>query len=368
MASARYDLNQLLHDCRSARLRMMPLVGDTLVSAGCAGNWYFDWIEQRLGRTETHIGIEYYTPRPDTLPDNVRWIENTVGDMNAIPDASCDTVLSGQNLEHLWPEEVVGFFAEAWRVLRSGGLLEVDSPNRLVTEPLCWSHPEHTVELTPNEARRLATLSGFDVAGLWGLWLCADPQTDAIWTLDPASSIADWTIPERIQLAERDPDRSFIWWLEARKAQRQPDVAAMTRLMTSIFDTAWPERTSRFLNAIGRRETEAGETWVQVGADESGAAVYGPYMPLRAGRYRSTTRIRATQARGGSKVRIDVVGDGGREIVVQELTVAELEARDGQVVCEFDLSELEFGMQARVFSPGGVEMAVRLPVAIEVIG
>jgi ubiquinone/menaquinone biosynthesis C-methylase UbiE len=47
-----------------------------------------------------------------------------------IADASFDLVFSQQVLEHLHPDEVPVHFREAWRVLRRGGVLAVETPNR----------------------------------------------------------------------------------------------------------------------------------------------------------------------------------------------------------------------------------------------
>lgn len=117
------DINHLLHDLRSAHLRRLPEISGSMISAGCAGTWYFDWIAKQTGFTGRHVGIEYYTLKPHDLPTNVEWIENTVGDMNGVNAASCALVFSRQNLEHLWPEEVIGFFLESARVLEPDGRL-----------------------------------------------------------------------------------------------------------------------------------------------------------------------------------------------------------------------------------------------------
>src|SRR5262245_61892225 len=58
------DFNELLHGCRSACLRAMPKVSGTMLSAGCSGRWYFDWIAERTGHSGRHIGVELYSPRP----------------------------------------------------------------------------------------------------------------------------------------------------------------------------------------------------------------------------------------------------------------------------------------------------------------
>jgi hypothetical protein len=124
------DINLLLHQSRSAYLRGMPPGAKRLLSAGCAGLWYFEWIKQTYGCVPEHLGIEFYTPKPDGLDNNVTWIANTASDMSAVKSRSCDLVFSGQNIEHLWPEEVSGFMLEAARVLALGGHLVIDSPNR----------------------------------------------------------------------------------------------------------------------------------------------------------------------------------------------------------------------------------------------
>jgi hypothetical protein len=69
-----------------------------------------------------------------------------------------DLVFSGQNVEHLWPDQMVAFFCESNRVPKNGGLLVIDSPNREFTELYRWSMGEHTVELTPREAVRVLAL------------------------------------------------------------------------------------------------------------------------------------------------------------------------------------------------------------------
>lgn len=95
------DISELLHHERGERLASMPRTGGTLLSAGCAGLWYFDWVKEMYGAVDRHIGIEFYSPRPEVLPKNVEWIENTVGDMKDVADRSVDTLFSGENLEHI---------------------------------------------------------------------------------------------------------------------------------------------------------------------------------------------------------------------------------------------------------------------------
>ena len=68
------DFNHLLHELRTIELRELPATGKVLLSAGCAGAWYFDWLERSAGPFERHVGVELYSPRPDGLAASVHWI------------------------------------------------------------------------------------------------------------------------------------------------------------------------------------------------------------------------------------------------------------------------------------------------------
>lgn len=357
------DISQVLHDSRSAFLRAMPRVTGTVLSAGCAGTWYFHWIASRTKHRGRHAGIEFYSPKPDDLPANVDWIVNTVGNMEAIPNEDCELVFSGENLEHLWPEDVVGFFLESWRVLKPGAILVVDSPNRLVTEPLIWSHPEHTIEFTPDEARRLAELSGFEVMAMKGIWIARDPDTGQILPLSPNDSTEDWPVVERIAAASISPNDSLIWWMEARKSGI-PKPHELGSFVAGVFEKAWPERSARFQTIIGTRAADNSSVCCAVGVP--GVLVYGPYMPLKAGRHSASFTIRASPAASETDVvvRCDVIGISSQVLAEQELTAKLLAEQNGKVRLEFDLPELEFGIQARCISSGAVALECQLPVII----
>ncbi len=233
------DINELLHSERGERLAHMPKA-KVMLSAGCSGAWYFDWVEQKFGLVEKHIGLEFYSPRPPVLPANVEWIANTVADMHDIPSSSVDLVFSGQNLEHVWPDEAVNFFMEAARVVRMGGHLVVDSPNRLATQKMMWSHPEHTVEFTSVEVCRAINAAGFNITSVEGIWQGLEPVTGL-----PLPHIASDDQAERIQQGRRDPDNAFIWWVEAIRADRAPDMPKLREIVVDVFLRAWADRRSR---------------------------------------------------------------------------------------------------------------------------
>ncbi len=355
------DPNLLLHQARSALLRQMPPAAHRLLSAGCSGAWYFDWVEHCYGHVPEHIGIEYYHPRPADLPANVTWIANTASDMNGVESATCDLVFSGQNLEHLWPGEMSGFLLEAARVLKCGGYLVVDSPNRRLTAPLNWSHPEHTIELTIPEIHRLLTLAGFDVTKQVGLWLCRDPKTGRLLPFDPNIPDTDWSVTERLIAASEHPKHAFLWWLEGRRNCTAPDPAAINTLLDEIFREAWPERIQRLSVPPGRQiEARPDGEWIRMPPGETGMAFFGPSMPLRAGRHRVTFDIAPDPAREGVIAVCDVCIGPDAKVLQQREVTADMR----QVTLEVELPRQEFGGQFRCLSTTG-GFAVRRKIRLE---
>jgi hypothetical protein len=235
-----------------------------------------------------------------------------------------------------------------------------------VTEPYVWSHPEHTVEVTPAEAKALAELAGFEVTALKGIWLCRDPVTKRLLPLDPNTVDAEWPLVERVLSAEDDPDNSFIWWLEAVKHERGPEPKALTEAMDGIFAAAWPERSRRFVQVVGNRIEENGVVQAVAQKGTGGVIVYGPYMPLKKGLHSASFQLSAAKHSNQKAIliRCDVLGSNGREIIAREINSADLAASGGLIRLEFELAELEFGIQARCISFGVCDVECVLPVLI----
>jgi SAM-dependent methyltransferase len=361
IAPTLFDTNVLLHQSRSAFLREMPEGAQRLLSVGCAGNWYFDWIDGTYGHVAEHLGIEFYALRPDNLPSNVTWIANTASNMSAVASASCDLVFSGQNLEHLWADEVAGFLIEAARVLKPGGILAVDSPNRDITRELNWSHPEHTVEFTVPEIHKLLELSGFDVTKSGGIWLNRDPRTGRLLPHDPNVSDTEWSAIERLIAARIHPEHSFIWWLEGRRSSRTPDSVAIDALLTRIYEVAWPERTRRLKLAPGLAvEPRPDGDWVVVPPGHAGIVFYGPYMPLRKGRHQATFEVQPDTNTSGTFAICDVAAGAEGRI----LTSREVSSGMRSITLNITAPELIFGGQFRCVSTGRGGFAVRRQVSL----
>jgi SAM-dependent methyltransferase len=351
----------MLHALRGIELSRMPRVDGAVLSAGCAGSLYFRWFERCYGPVARHVGVEFYTPEPDDLPDGVDWVKATVADMQGVADSSVELVFSGQNIEHLFGDDAVDFLLESRRVLRPGGWLVIDSPHREIAAALRWTMPEHTIEFTPAEAEELVTLAGFDVAGVRGVWLCREPATgdvQPLWSEDGTPLPAD-EVARRAVLAGPRPDDSFVWWLEARRVDREPDVAALRARHAEVFSRAWPERQRRLSNAVGQRHHAQGRTVVSAPAGTSGYLIFGPYVPLSPGRYRLTFAVRR---RGPVPADVDVaILDVADRVgtVLAERRIGRAELADRQwtdLAVDLNVADLTWGGQFRVYSTGAVAL------------
>jgi SAM-dependent methyltransferase len=227
--------NDIIHAERSRLLKKLPTGAKVVCSAGCSGPWYFTWFEECYGYVPLHIGVELYSPKPTDLPKNVQWIENSVGAMQEIRDDSVDLMFSGQNIEHLSPSDILGFFNEANRVVRDGGLLCIDSPNRSITLAGRYVQPEHVLELSTDEAVRLFELAGFDVLEKYGIWLCQTATGERL----PITDFEESSRDERCREAHLNPERSFIWWIVARKV-READMLSLKATIQNLFLKDFP--------------------------------------------------------------------------------------------------------------------------------
>jgi SAM-dependent methyltransferase len=356
--------NGLLHELRGYELARMPRVTGTMLSAGCSDASYFAWIAAHYGAVDRHIGVELYLPEPGDLPAGVEWLKRSVGDMTDVKDGSVGLVFSGQNFEHLFGDDAVDFLLEAQRVLEPGGWLVMDSPNREVASALVWTQPQHTIEFTPAEASELVTLAGFDVADVRGLWLCRDAATGGILPLWAAgdADLSRAEVLRRSVLASQDPANSFVWWLEAARAAREPDRAALSNRYAEIYERAWAERQQRFSHAIGERRHNAGQQVVAVPEAATGYALYGPFMPLVPGDYRVTFTLRRLGAVAADQpvAVLDVAHGEGTLITDRSVLGHELpENVWTDLDTSFTLSELVWGGQFRVFSTGAAALEVK---------
>jgi SAM-dependent methyltransferase len=347
----------------------MPPGAKVVLSAGCAGRWYFDWLDSAYPGIERHIGIEAFETHPDDLPPHVDWFSDTVGRMDNVASGSVDLVFSGQNIEHLWPEDVVGFLVESARVLRSDGYLVVDSPNRWMTDALNFMQPEHIMEFTPDEITKLLALAGFADIQVKGVWLCFDRDQQLLLPLSPNRVLAGWTASRRIANSADRPEDCFVWWAEARaRPGRQPDADGLTAAVQNIFARAYTHRVTNLSTPNGRMIGRGGSRMVSSDAGEQVILVRGPGVPVRAGSHVARFVLRRGRLNDLAKAvcTIEVCGAvPGGIIASRQLAGADLPTETfTQVDLPFTLDQTVFAVELRVTSTGAAAVTARVLVEL----
>ena len=97
----------------------------------------------------------------------VRYRYHSMADLTGIAGGSVDLVYSGQTFEHVTVDDGHRVLNEAKRVLTSGGVLCLDTPNRSVTRVQLegtdneFIDPDHEIEYTVSDLRKLFAEHGF---------------------------------------------------------------------------------------------------------------------------------------------------------------------------------------------------------------
>lgn len=101
----------------------------------------------------------------------VRYAYHSMADLSAYADASFDLVYSGQTIEHVPLDVADGILAGAYRVLRPGGHLALDTPNARLTrlQQDEMIDPDHKHEYTVAEIEAKVRSAGFEIVERKGL-------------------------------------------------------------------------------------------------------------------------------------------------------------------------------------------------------
>ncbi len=348
----------------------------TVLSGGAAGRWYFDWFRDRGPKGATrHIGIEL-EPSGEDLPPGVELHRGNLARLEPAADGSIDLVFAGQVTEHLWPAELAGFLESCHRVLRENGTLVVDSPNRLVSRRLGWTQPQHTFEVSPAEFGHLLDLAGFELDGMRGVWLCADPESGRLFPLFPDPEDPVWSLDRRAERAGDAPDLSFIWWATATRSGRSPDTGGLHRQTRRLYGTI---RTGYFETPMLRVPEGEG---VSLGSEapaitrssgNPGVIVFGPYIAFPPGRTRMLFSFKGTApspelAPHTVVGRIEAISEAGRiTLARRDIRLLDLPRRIGSkrsLQLSVHLDQTVHNVELRVFGNGLATISLMPRVAV----
>ncbi|MDR1922649.1 MAG: class I SAM-dependent methyltransferase [Candidatus Adiutrix sp.] len=363
------DFNVFLHTLRSQFFSEMPKGARTVLSAGCSDRYYFDWLESEYGPLERHIGIEFFAPKPPDLPDYIRWITATAGDMSQVEPESIDMVISGQNIEHLDRDDIYNFFLESWRVLKPGGWLIMDSPNGALTPQLNYTQPDHVAEFGLDEIERILGMTSFSVVNKKGLILMREYPGSAVWPLNSMTWQGKGGLLRRSMAGIGRPEDSFVWWVEARKEEAEPNRENVRHCVDALFDRAKKRRMNRLSPGAGVTMVQRdGEPPLIIGppAGQPGCLWHGPNAPLLAGNRRVAFEIRLEKAPAPDIVVAEVVlrDNRGRELLRREIYSREFVDNKFAFDERLHLAEASFGVALTVHSTGATRLMAPLDLDI----
>jgi SAM-dependent methyltransferase len=376
LTSLPIDFNDLIHELRGRELARLPDGAHAVLSGGCPDREYFEWFASRYPTPiERHLAIELFRDPLTDLPPGAEYVRGNLGDLAPVADESIDLVFAGQVVEHLWADDLSGFLVHAHRVLRPGGHLVVDSPNRLVTMATGWHMPEHTLELTPTEARELLVLAGFEVEEMRGLWLCADPVTGEPLGLHPEPTSVVWATERRAEVGVNAPDDAFVWWAVAVRGDRRPAEAALRRRVDELFVTQRPTYFGRLMRTVvGVGVVDDGRRLFLVDPPTAGATLIGPYVAFPPGRWSAVFTFEGYRPDDLDALAPDtvvavvdvVVGEGQTEVARRDIHARDLPRRGERcsLALDFELPDTAFAGQTRVFATGAAPLAVAHAVEV----
>ncbi|MCW2527529.1 MAG: Methyltransferase type 11 [Pseudonocardiales bacterium] len=120
----------------------------------------------------------------------IRYLYQSMVELDNIPDGSVDLVVSGQTFEHITPEDGKRLLAHTRRILSPEGHLALDTPNRAVTEIQCavtgeeFINPDHKIEYTHEQMMDLFAEAGLEVVRAQGIGYMPETAATKEWLLE----------------------------------------------------------------------------------------------------------------------------------------------------------------------------------------
>jgi 2-polyprenyl-3-methyl-5-hydroxy-6-metoxy-1,4-benzoquinol methylase len=159
-----------IYDAALATARAMNLTGQVLEFGAGTGTLIGRLVAEGCAGTLTGADL---LPRPAEIPNEIEWIQADLNARLPCPDASFDTIISTEVIEHL--ENPRAVFRELARLLRPGGQLLLTTPNQESIRSLASlivrghhvafldeSYPAHLTALVRRDLERLCLEAGFE--------------------------------------------------------------------------------------------------------------------------------------------------------------------------------------------------------------
>ena len=181
------DLSTSLHKRRGRFVRSLPRARRIVdVGGGCQGSRRGAMVEMgypypferltivELPSAERHELYRTKSDEAETVETElgpVDYLYQSMTSLRPIPDGSVDLVYSGQSIEHVSRADAASTCGEVRRVLRSGGVFALDTPNARLTrlQQDDFVDPDHKHEFTHHELSADLAAAGFEIVQAAGL-------------------------------------------------------------------------------------------------------------------------------------------------------------------------------------------------------
>ena len=103
---------------------------------------------------------------------DIEYVYTSMSDLSSFEEGSFDLIWSGQSIEHVTQEDAEKVFAQAYKLLKPGGKLALDTPNRSATQIQCpegYIHPEHKIEYFYSDLCEILERYNFKIVEAKGL-------------------------------------------------------------------------------------------------------------------------------------------------------------------------------------------------------
>ncbi|MFM9266336.1 methyltransferase domain-containing protein [Tychonema sp. BBK16] len=145
----------------------------------------------------------------------IEYVYGSMSDLTCFQKNYFDLIWSGESIEHVTVEEAEKVLSEAYKLLKPGGILALDTPNRRATKvhsPDSYIHAEHKIEYYYKDLCKLIEKHNFKILQTKGL---IDLSTSI------AASSMDHFYHEFIdgELINDNPDNSYCFYICCMRAE-----------------------------------------------------------------------------------------------------------------------------------------------------
>ncbi len=145
----------------------------------------------------------------------IEYVYGSMADLTCFQKNYFDLIWSGESIEHVTVEEAEKVLSEAYNLLKPGGILALDTPNRRATEVQCpdrYIHAEHKIEYYCEDLCKLIEKHNFKIIETKGI-------------IDLSTSIATSSMDNFYQEfvdsenLNDNPDKSYCFYISCMRAE-----------------------------------------------------------------------------------------------------------------------------------------------------